>query len=207
MYDKAVLEVEFRILGVDNSSGGSRDSLSKSSFLASKSGGGVFNQSHLEKEGAQFVKQSLMSSICLGDFPRMVIVLQVCVVQDEGSRLSCAVNASTLAFLNAGIPMLQIPCSLSVGVMRSISAASDKDSELLILDTSSAEENSDTRQCVATLTVLPKRNGTTLKESVICSELRGSNITIEDVKLIEELALSTASTVLLPFMCKCTQGM
>lgn len=52
-----------------------------------------------------FLTKSLTSSINLDLFPRMLILIEVAVIRDNGSLVSAALNACTLALLDAGIPM------------------------------------------------------------------------------------------------------
>lgn len=215
-YDSATLEVEFLFLGnvknhVSMGKGDSQLATQSQSEVASrplpgKSGVCQFNQSHVEKDGAQFVRQSLISSININAYPRMLILLRVCVVQDEGSRLSCAVNACVLALLDAGILMFQIPCSISTSMMRSLSSPYHDETTCIVLDPSSAEESDERRLCNATHTFIAKQSSANeSNKSIICSELRGSGITKEHVRQIEDFALRYSGTTIIPFLTQCSQ--
>lgn len=100
--EMATLEVEVSISGMISNSGNITSYLASSDVL----GRG--------KEISNFVKNSLKGSICFQDFPRMMILLKVCILSDDGSVLSAALNASVLALLNSGIPMTSTPIATNV---------------------------------------------------------------------------------------------
>lgn len=67
-----------------------------------------------EKAAAIFVYDSLASSIELKEYARKLITLNITVICDDGSTLSCAINAATLALLHSGISMKRVPLSVTV---------------------------------------------------------------------------------------------
>jgi ribonuclease PH len=84
-----------------------------------------------EKEYEQIIRQTFSPAILLENFPRAVISIVVQVVEDNGSVLSVAINAVSLALLDAGIPMLSVVTSATCAVFPD---------GTLVLDPSSPEE-------------------------------------------------------------------
>ena len=59
------------------------------------------------------------SDIILADlYPRSVIFITITVLQDDGALLSCCLNATTLALIDAGIAMKDMLIACSVGIVR-----------------------------------------------------------------------------------------
>ena len=55
------------------------------------------------KLGAKFIRDSLISSLQLQEYPRKIIVIKVCVLRDDGAMFAVALNAASLALMNAGM--------------------------------------------------------------------------------------------------------
>jgi ribonuclease PH len=51
------------------------------------------------------------------EFPRAVISVVVQVIEDSGSLLSVAINATTLALMDAGVPMLSVVTSSTCALL------------------------------------------------------------------------------------------
>jgi exosome complex component RRP41 len=66
-----------------------------------------------EREGSRLILQVLKSCIDLKSCPRLLIVVDVSVLRDDGATLSAAINACSLAVMDSGIPMLYVPMSLT----------------------------------------------------------------------------------------------
>lgn len=69
----------------------------------------------IEKSSSSYIKESLERCVDLSAFPRMVFVLQVHVLGASDCGLGVAINASTLAFINAGIAMHSTPVAVCLG--------------------------------------------------------------------------------------------
>ncbi len=71
------------------------------------------------KEMAGIIRQTFESAILLELYPRSQIDVQVQVVMEDGGALSAAINAVSMAMVNAGIPMRDLVCACSAGFMDS----------------------------------------------------------------------------------------
>jgi len=101
-------------------------------------------------------------------FPRTQIDITLHIVQVDGGLLSACINATTLALVHAGIPMVDMITACTVGYLDSN----------CILDLNHQEENAGAPEL--TLVLVPKT-------SDILSVTMGSNATRVNTKLMEEL--------------------
>mmetsp|Transcript_2537 Transcript_2537/g.2640 ORF Transcript_2537/g.2640 Transcript_2537/m.2640 type:complete len:240 (-) Transcript_2537:3-722(-) len=99
-YDKATLEINFSLSG-------------SARTAAAASGGNVIVQ-RLEKFYAKHIKECLLDCINLDEYPRMIIYIKICILRDDGSMVSVALNAASLALIDSGISMSFIPTSVSI---------------------------------------------------------------------------------------------
>ncbi|CAM9285289.1 unnamed protein product [Choristocarpus tenellus] len=80
--------------------------------------------SGLEAEWGMFLRRSLEEVILLTHYPRTVISIVIQVIVDDGAVLSTALNAATMALLNAGVEMtaiaLSVTCCISCAPARSV---------------------------------------------------------------------------------------
>jgi len=95
-------------------------------------------------ETANSIKQIFQSVLCVSAFPRSEIDISIQVLQIDGGILHASINATTLALIDAGIPMTDFVCACSAGVWN----------EKLILDLNLIEEGADVP--VLSVAVLPK---------------------------------------------------
>ena len=70
-----------------------------------------------EREGVRILTQALLPCIDVKACPRTLIVIKVCVLRNDGAAMSAAINACSLALLNAGIPLLYFPMALTYSVL------------------------------------------------------------------------------------------
>jgi exosome complex component RRP46 len=63
------------------------------------------------------LQRALSQCISLESFPRMLITMKVLVSRDEGSAFATALQACTLALLDAGLPMHTYACAVSLAVL------------------------------------------------------------------------------------------
>lgn len=68
----------------------------------------LIEQSHL-------LQKVLSASILLHLYPKSKISVTVMVLADDGGRLEAAINAATLALMDAGIPLKDMVCACSAG--------------------------------------------------------------------------------------------
>lgn len=66
-------------------------------------------------EMAHMIKRATEAAILLHLFPKSRIEIFVCILADDGSRLCAAINAATLALIDAGVPMKDFVVSCSAG--------------------------------------------------------------------------------------------
>jgi ribonuclease PH len=85
----------------------------------------------------KFIKDTIMDCLDVDQFPRLIILIKVLVVADDGSYLSVALNATILALLDASIPMKKIPNAISV----CLSNSTDTQGKALFLDPNLLEES------------------------------------------------------------------
>ena len=83
-------------------------------------------------------------AILVDQYPKSQIDIFVEILQQDGSPVSAAINAITLALVNAGIPMRDLVCSCTLGVM-------DNKTTLVDLNNSETENAAGAAQiCIAT---------------------------------------------------------
>lgn len=96
-------------------------------------------------EGALQIQRALEAAVLLHTYPKTRICVDLSVLSDDGGRLCAAVNAATLALIDAGIPMKDFCCACSAGMMgsssiRSGSGAHSDSSTALLIDLNRKEE-------------------------------------------------------------------
>jgi ribonuclease PH len=119
-YNKATVEVNYNYAAPPSPSGSSSGA----------------DTARIEREGARQIRQILQSCIDVKACPRMLIVVEVTVLRNDGAALATAVNACVLALLDSGIPMLYAPMALTC------LSGEGLDSERSMLDTSAQLEES-----------------------------------------------------------------
>lgn len=91
-YNAATLEVDFALVSVSD----------------------VADRIKSEKQAARQIKKILEGAIQLENYPRMLILIKICVLCDDGSVNTVAVNAASLALVSGGYPMNYVPVSISL---------------------------------------------------------------------------------------------
>ena len=66
-------------------------------------------------ESSHLLKRSLEAAVLLHLYPKSRIEVVVCILADDGGRLCAAINAASLALVDAGIPMKDLVCACSAG--------------------------------------------------------------------------------------------
>lgn len=133
-YDRATLDVTFNLAAMPNVSNAGWGSLEDD---GADDGGGVLGVGvggagivgtmvasttsaelvRREREGVHILMQALLPCIDVKACPRTLIVINVCVLRNDGAAMSAAINACSLALLNAGIPLLYFPMALTYSVL------------------------------------------------------------------------------------------
>jgi len=67
-------------------------------------------------ESSNLIKKAMEAAVLLNLYPRAKIDIDILIIADDGSRLCCAINAATLALVDAGIGMKDLVCSCSAGL-------------------------------------------------------------------------------------------
>ena len=142
-----------------------------SSFSRSTNNSSVSNKRYLEM--SQEISQAFEAAVILDLYPRCVIHINCHILQDDGGVLECAINAVTLALVNAGVALKDLVCSCSVGLMISSS------SHVCIIDLNKGEENESYNGNVSKMSaaLMPQRG------SVVLSKLASSRL--KNVKELE----------------------
>mmetsp|Transcript_63452 Transcript_63452/g.136469 ORF Transcript_63452/g.136469 Transcript_63452/m.136469 type:complete len:252 (-) Transcript_63452:8-763(-) len=69
------------------------------------------------QERSMWIQQTFDSAVLLEQYPRSQIRLYVQILQAEGSGVAAAINAASLAFADAGIPMRDLVVACSAGML------------------------------------------------------------------------------------------
>ena len=100
------------------------------------------------QEASHLLKRAMEASILLHLYPRSRIQIVVSILADDGGRLPAAINAATLAVLDAGIPMKDFVCACAAG----------GDADQLLVDLNRREEGTPSSQTVnLPCAMLPQR--------------------------------------------------
>jgi exosome complex component RRP41 len=90
------------------------------------------------------IQAALEATILLDSFPRKRIIVELTVLQDDGSRYTASLNAATLALLESGIPMKDMVCACT---------AASSSHHLVDLNRTEELDHADRIQCA----ILPQR--------------------------------------------------
>ena len=115
-----------------------------------------------EREIERFIGDSLMACIETDQYPRTVIEVVIQVIKSDGSLITSALNAATLALLDAGIQMKSLPIATTCLVPTN----GDSSTEIRF-DPTAEEESSDEYAAIVLAT-------DSVKEGVIASITFGS---------------------------------
>jgi exosome complex component RRP41 len=111
-------------------------------------------------ESSNMIRQALEASTLLHLYPRSRIEVNVMILADDGGRLCAAINAASLALIDAGIPMKDFVCACSAGYATAL------DMEKTLADLNYREESSFAGQPAVQLTaaILPQRKTLVLSQ-------------------------------------------
>jgi exosome complex component RRP41 len=91
-------------------------------------------------EYAHYLKCALEATILLQLYPRSRMEVAVVILADDGGRLCAAMNAATLALVDAGISMKDLLCACSAGLNSTTSGLDDN--TIAMVDLNRREESS-----------------------------------------------------------------
>uniref|UniRef100_A0A1W2WG08 Uncharacterized protein n=2 Tax=Ciona intestinalis TaxID=7719 RepID=A0A1W2WG08_CIOIN len=113
--DKALVEVDFR----------------------PKLGSPTVNEKYLER----FVQGVCENAIMLALHPRTAFAIIVQIMQDQGSLLSCAINAVCVALQDAGVSMKHLPVAVTVALRKESESELEDATDVLIINPTIKEES------------------------------------------------------------------
>ena len=145
--DRAILEVNLRTAPFAPSSGDRRTS----------------NPSTDRRivEQCSLIQNALSASLLLGLHPKSRIIIDLTVLADDGGRLCAAINAATCALVDAGLPMKDLVCACSAGLIIGSNSASSglEDVELVDLNQKEiASYSNDSSAAYLPCAIMPQRN-------------------------------------------------
>ena len=111
-------------------------------------------------EISNLVQRSLEAAILLQLHPKSRIQIHILILADDGGKLCAAINAATLAVMDAGIPMKDFCVACTAGLSSSSSSSSsDPDTTAPLIDLNKREESSSSGQPAVVLpcAMLPQR--------------------------------------------------
>lgn len=113
---------------------------------------------NLKKEQSMidYIKSSLENVIILTKFPKLFILIQITLLNDDGASLPLCLNAAVIALLDASIPLLSIPLSLQISQIslrnneNDLQNAKSSDQSYFVVDPTKAEERNSKSKFVFT---------------------------------------------------------
>ncbi|KAF7988959.1 hypothetical protein HCN44_007269 [Aphidius gifuensis] len=76
----------------------------------------IHQQDNEEKEFSMIMQRSLEPSVCRHEFPNFQVDIYALVLDNDGSCLSTAITAASLALANASIPMFGLVTAVTAGI-------------------------------------------------------------------------------------------
>jgi len=110
-------------------------------------------------ELSHMLKRAMEAAVLLHLFPKSRFEIVVCILADDGGRLCAAVNAATLALMDAGIPMKDFVCACSAGYHELGGGSGGNDASMALVDLNRREESSQGGQPAVNLpcAMMPQR--------------------------------------------------
>lgn len=100
-------------------------------------------------------------------FPKTRIILDITVLADDGGRLCASINAATCALVDAGIPMKDLVCSCSAGLVTGTGTSADGLEDVTLVDLNQKEVSSYSNESSAVYmpcAIMPQRNTVVLAQ-------------------------------------------
>ncbi len=118
-------------------------------------------------EQTSLIQNALEASLMLHLFPKTRIVLDIMVLADDGGRLCASINAATCALVDAGIPMKDLVCSCSAGLVTGSGSSADGLEDVTLVDLNQKEVSSYSNESSAVYmpcAIMPQRNTVVLTQ-------------------------------------------
>lgn len=90
-------------------------------------------------EECSLIQNALEASLMLHLFPKTRIILDITIIADDGGRLCAAINAATCALVDAGLPMKDLVCSCSAGLISGTGSSTGGLEEVELIDLNQRE--------------------------------------------------------------------
>lgn len=102
---------------------------------------GKLNQEQTMKESnlSRQLKAALLPVVILERYPKCTLLVNVTILQDDGSSLSAAITAASMALVDARVQVLDLVTSCTVAVVEPTSNDNDEDSWVYLADPTEAE--------------------------------------------------------------------
>lgn len=135
-------------------------------------------------EQSHLLQKAMEAAVMSHLFPRAKIEINVLILTDDGGRLCAAINAATLALVDAGIPMKDMVCACSAGII-------NNNANAIMVDLNRQEQHSNLGGQPAVYlpcAILPQRN------SVVFSQCE-SRLPLATYELLLNAAMDGCRTV------------
>lgn len=166
--DRAILEVSMRVAPFAASSGDRR-------YINP-------NTDRRLQEQGNLIQRAMEASILMHLHPRSKIELNIVVLADDGGRLCVAINAATLALVDAGVPIRDFVCACSAGLV--------DDTTLVDLNRQELSNNSSNSNAVyLPCATMPQRN------TVVLTQCESRLASTETLKRVLEAAMAGCQAV------------
>ena len=110
-------------------------------------------------EASHLVKRALEACVLVHLYPRSRIQIVVSILADDGGRLCAAINAATLAVMDAGIPMKDFCCACAAGY-----AQTSEENMAPLVDLNRREESGQQAAVNLPCAMLPQRGTIVLSQ-------------------------------------------
>uniref|UniRef100_H2ZCM7 Uncharacterized protein n=1 Tax=Ciona savignyi TaxID=51511 RepID=H2ZCM7_CIOSA len=130
-----------------------------------------------EKYLMQFIQGVCENAIMLTLHPRTVFAIIVQIMQDQGSLLSCAINATCMALQDAGIAMKYMPVAVTVAIKSEVHSDIEDPTDVIIVNPNLKEET----ESFAVLTYVFDN----VKQNLLCTHTRGPMLPKQHERCLE----------------------
>jgi exosome complex component RRP41 len=151
--DRAILEVNFRTAPFASSSGDRRTSNPSTDRKI--------------KEHSSLIQNAIEASLLLNLHPKTKIILDITVLADDGGRLCAAINAATCALIDSGLPMKDLVCACSAGLVNGAYASADGLQDVELMDLNQKEISTyqnESSSVYLPCAIMPQRNSVVLAQ-------------------------------------------
>lgn len=142
-------------------------------------------------EASHLLKRALEASILLHLYPRSRIQIVVAILADDGGRLCAAINAATLACMDAAIPMKDFVCACAAGFAGGGGGSSSSSDITPLVDLNYREESAGGQPAAVNMpcAMLPQR------ETIVLSQCEARLPNWESMERVLQAAMEGCRTV------------